>query len=48
MKDAATAFASRTTEMTNKEFFKLFMLFFKTIPGDFHSEEVTALGAQLS
>ena len=48
MKDAVTATASGTTEMTNKEFFKLLMMFFKAISGDFHSEEVTALGAQLS
>merc|ERR1719206_865938 len=46
--DAVTATASGTTEMTNKEFFKLLMMFFKAISGDFHSEEVSALGAQLS
>merc|ERR1711892_798452 len=48
MEDAVTATASGTTEMTSTEFFKLLMMFFKAIAGDFLSEEVTSLGAQIS
>jgi hypothetical protein len=39
---------SGTPEMTSTEFFKLLMKFFKAIAGDFLSEEVTTLGAQIS
>lgn len=48
MKDAVTATASGTTEMSGKEFLKLLKMFFKAIKGDFLSEKVTKLSSQIS